>query len=113
MKRFDMKSASVAKAWLVLVRSKRTCSLWRCRLNDVDPKAWLADVFKRAGQKPLAVVAGRAHTLLAITAQYLRGMGDEVPIRLSNNFVPRILTGSDPVRQCHQDRKADAESAKL
>jgi hypothetical protein len=41
-----------------------------------------------------------------ISKTHIQRVGDEVPISLSNNFVPRILTGSDPVRQYHQDRKA-------
>jgi hypothetical protein len=47
-----------------------------------------------------------------ISKTHIQRVGDEVPISLSNNFVPRILTGFDPVRQCHHNRKAGRRTCK-
>lgn len=77
----------------------------------------------RGSAEPLAVIAARVRIRcynrpiptrgtpnrvkqVLISTTHIQRVGDEVPISLSNNFVPRMLTGSDPVRQYHQDRKA-------
>ena len=39
-----------------------------CRLNDIDPKAWLADVFARIADLP----ASRLHELLPLEWNLLR-----------------------------------------